>query len=228
MSEIRVLLADDHPAVRAGIKAEMERAGGIRVVGEACDGEEALQLAAELKPDVVLLDMVLPGLNGVEVARRLREAHPGVRVLVLSGYDDEALALGALEAGAAGYLLKEEPPEVVVWAVRAVARGEQLWTAEQIARTRRWREEVQEPWKRLTEREREVLALVAEGKCNKEIARTLGISEHTVETHVGNVLGKLQVASRTEAVAWAWRHGFVGEKRPSGGNPPDKNGGFPG
>jgi DNA-binding NarL/FixJ family response regulator len=146
----------------------------------------------------------------------------------LSGYDDEALVLGALEAGAAGYLLKEEPPEVVVQAVRAVAGGEPLWTAEQLARTRRWREAVQEPWERLTGREREVLALVAEGRSNQKIAQVLGVSEHTVETHVGNVLGKLQVTNRTEAVAWVWRHGFAGEKWSSGGNPPDKNGGFPG
>jgi len=206
MSEVRALLADDHPAMRAGLRAEMESAGDIRVVSEATDGEEALRLVAESEPDVVVLDMVLPGLNGLEVARRLRETHPGVRVLVLSGYDDEVLVLGALEAGAAGYLLKEEALEAVVAAVRVVARGEQLWTAEQLAHTRRWREEVQKPWESLSEREREVLALVAQFRTDAEIAEVLCISEKTVGHHVSNTLSKLDMTSRREAGRWVVEH----------------------
>jgi len=207
--EIRVLLTDDHPAIRGGIKAEMESAGDINVVGEACDGEEALRLVAELKPNVVVLDMILPGVNGLEVARRLRERQPDAHVLVLSGYDDETLVLGALEAGAAGYLLKEESSEAIVAAVRRVAQGETLWTAEQIARTWRWREEVREPWESLTERGRGVLALVAQGKSNREIAAGLCVTEKTVEKHVTNVLGKLALSSRTEAALWVVRNGLV-------------------
>ena len=119
-------MADDHAVVRAGLRAEMERDGEISVVGEACDGEETLRQVEELRPEVVVLDMMLPGLNGLEVARRLRETQPGVRVLVLSGYDDEELVRGALQAGAVGYVLKEEPLEAIVAAVRAAAGGEQL------------------------------------------------------------------------------------------------------
>ena len=184
----------------------MESAGDINVVGEACDGEEALWLAAELDPDVVVLDMVLPGLNGIEVARRLRETHPGIRVLVLSGYDDDTLVLGAVEAGAAGYLLKEEPPATIAAAVRAAAQGEELWTAEQLARTRRWRDEVGERWESLTEREREVLRLLTKGLDNAAIAEALRVMPRTIEYHVTNILSKLDVASRLEAVVWVHQH----------------------
>jgi DNA-binding NarL/FixJ family response regulator len=212
MSEIRVLLADDHPAIRAGLRAEMERAGGIRVVGEARDGKETLRLAAELQPDVVVLDMVLPGSNGIEVARRLRETQPGVRVLVLSGYDDEDLILGALEAGAAGYLLKEEEPGTIVAAVRAVARGEEGWYSRPVmAKVTAWaRGKTSQPPERaeLTEREVEVLRLVAQGWTNAHIASELGIRERTVAFHVENLLAKLGADNRTEAVVGAIRRGW--------------------
>ena len=131
-----------------------------------------------------------------------------MRVLALSAYDDERYVQEMLGAGAVGYLLKEEAPGVIVAAVRAAARGERLWTAEQFARAQRWREEVQGRWERLTEREREVLALVAAGKSNKEIAQALSVTVRTVEFHVSNVLGKLGLTSRVEAAVWAREHGL--------------------
>jgi len=209
---IQVVLADDHPAIRAGLRAEMERAGEVCVVGEARDGEEALRLAGELEPDVVLLDMVLPGLDGIEVARRLRETQHDARILILSGYDDEALVIGALEAGAAGYLLKEEALATIVAAVRAVARGEKCYSQSVMGKVTTWaRGEMALPPEltELTEREMEVLRLVAEGRTNREIAHVLGISEKTAEHHVGSILGKLEVGSRTEAAVWAVREGFI-------------------
>jgi RNA polymerase sigma factor (sigma-70 family) len=152
------------------------------------------------------VDYELPVLEGTRLAQEIRQRGLPVRVLALSSYDDERYVRGMLEAGAVGYLLKDEAPETIVAAVRAAARGERLWTAEQFARARRWREEVQELWERLTEREREVLALVAEGKSNKEIAQALNVTVRTVEFHVSNVLGKLGLTSRVEAAVWVKEH----------------------
>ena len=144
---------------------------------------------------------------GAEVAAEVQRRDLPVQVLALSAYD-EWYVRGMLETGAVGYLLKDEAPETIVAAVRAAARGERLWTAEQFARARRWREEVEERWNALTEREREVLALVTAGKSNNEIAQTLSITVRTVEFHVSNVLGKLGLTSRVEAAVWAKEHGL--------------------
>jgi RNA polymerase sigma factor (sigma-70 family) len=157
---------------------------------------------------MAVLDCQLPGMEGTQVALEIQRRGLPVRVLALSAYDDDRYVRGMLEAGAVGYLLKEEAPETIVAAVRAVARGERLWTTEQFARARRWRKEVQELWERLTEREREVLALVAEGKSNKEIAQALKVTERTVEFHVSNILSKLGLTSRVEAAVWAKEHGL--------------------
>ncbi|HEY80900.1 MAG TPA: response regulator transcription factor, partial [Caldilineae bacterium] len=196
---IRVLLADDHPTLRLGLRVLLDQAPDVEVVGEAEEGEEALAQIEALQPDVAVLDCKLPGLSGMEVAAAIVSKGLPVRVLALSAYDDERYLQGMLKAGAVGYLLKEEAPPNIVAAVRAAARGEQRWTADQLARARRWQEEVEAMWARLTEREGEVLALVAEGKSNKEIAQALSVSERTVEFHVSNILGKLGLSSRVEA-----------------------------
>jgi DNA-binding NarL/FixJ family response regulator len=155
-----------------------------------------------------VLDCRLPGLAETEVAQEIRRQGLPTHVLALSSYDDDRYVRGMLEAGAVGYLLKEEAPETIVAAVRAAARGERLWTMEQFTRARRWQEEVEERWSALTEREREVLALVAAGKSNKEVAQALNVTVRTVEFHVSNILGKLGLTSRVEAAVWAREHGL--------------------
>ncbi|MBC8264021.1 MAG: response regulator transcription factor [Anaerolineales bacterium] len=205
---IGVLLADDHPTLRLGLRVLLDQAPDVEVIGEAENGEEALALIEALMPDVAVLDCQLPVLEGTRVAQEIRQRGLPVRVLALSAYDDERYVRGMLEAGAVGYLLKEEAPGGIVAAVRAAARGERLWTVEQFARAQRWQEEVEERWNALTEREREVLALVTAGKSNKEIAQTLSITVRTVEFHVSNVLGKLGLTSRVEAAVWAREHGL--------------------
>lgn len=199
----RVLLADDHPALRMGIRVLLDQAPDVEVVAEAGSGEEALALIEALQPDVAVLDCQLPGMGGVEVAQEIARRDLPVRVLALSAYDYEQYVQGMLAAGAVGYLLKEEAPDAILAAVRGAARGTRLWTANQVARARRWREEVKERWEHLTGRERDILLLVVAGCSNRGIARELGISEKTVEYHVTNLLGKLNVASRAEAIVWA-------------------------
>jgi NarL family two-component system response regulator LiaR len=210
---VRVLLVDDHPVVRAGIRGELEKAEDITVIGEASTGEEGLRLADELAPDLVLLDMALPDLDGVEVTHRLREAHPERRVLVFSGYADDAFVFGALEAGAVGYLLKDEMLERLADAVQAAVRGETV-LSERVTRkairraTGKTTEE--QGWSSLSERELQVLNLVAFFRTNDEIAAELGISTKTVEYHLANILAKLDKGSRREAARWAWDQGLIG------------------
>lgn len=204
MSVTRVLLADDHPIVRAGIRNLLERAPGIQVVGEASGGEEALQLVDELEPDVLLLDMEMPDLKGVEVAQRLRASNSPVRILALSAYDDRQYILELLASGAAGYLVKEEVPETIIEAVRGVARGEQGWVSRRVAsQMADWLHMDEQGKMGLTTREVEVLRLVVAGKTNQEIGIALGISEKTVEKHLEGVFSKLGVASRVEAAVVA-------------------------
>ena len=210
MNVIKVLLADDHPALRAGIKGMLEKAG-IEVVGEAAAGDEALRLAERLGPDVLVLDAVMPGLRAPQVIHRLRETHPDLRVLVLTAYDDNELVFGLLEAGAVGYVLKEEALETIEAAVRAAARGES-WLSPKVAakvmKEALGKEKVEEAIP-LTERELEVLRLMAKGWSNREIAKELFITEGTVKNHVANIYTKLGVHSRAEVVAWAWQQGLV-------------------
>ncbi len=215
---IRVLLADDHPAMRAGIRAILEKTTGIEVVGEAGNGEEAQRLARELHPQVLLLDLRMPGPRPEETVAWLRAHSPETAVVVLTAHDVDAYLASMAEAGIAGFVSKEEVPERIVEVVRRAARREAILTGEQLARARRWREEVGARWESLTEREREVLRLVAVGQNNRQIAEALCISENTVETHVGNLLGKLEAASRAEAMAWAWRHGLVKDQHSGGAN----------
>ncbi|MEA3396421.1 MAG: response regulator transcription factor [Chloroflexota bacterium] len=207
---IRVLLADDHPAVRAGIRGALERAADMEVVGEAGDGEEALRLIEELRPDVALLDCRLPGREGAEVAAALREQGLPTRVLALSAYKEDKYVYGMLQAGAMGYLLKDEPLETVVAAVRAVAGGEQWYSQPVLAKVTAWAcGEVKEGVCPLTERELDVLRLLAQGYTNMRIAKELSIVERTVGFHVSNILKKLEVTSRVEAAMWAKEHGIV-------------------
>jgi len=213
MQAIRVVLADDHPVVRTGIRTFLEQAADIEVLAEAEDGKAALRLAEELEPDVLLLDMELPGITGVEVTRRLQAAGSLVRVLALSAYDDEQYVFGLLDAGAAGYLLKDEALAAIVAAVRGVARGEGGWFSRQVAaKVAVWvRGERAAPpgVARLTEREVEVLRLLARGRSNARIAQELAVSERTVKFHVENLLGKLGVGNRTEAVVEGIRRGWL-------------------
>ena len=208
MTKIRVVLVDDHPLAREGLRNLLDKAIDIAVVGEADDGVEALRLVETLKPDVLVLDMEMPGLSGVEVAQRLKSANTSVRVLALSAHNDKEYIMGLLANGAAGYLVKEEMLQTIVEAVRGVARGEQGWLSRQVsAQISTWTQEAQTS--NLTPREMEVLALVVEGKTNQEIGLALGISEKTVEKHLVNVFAKLDVSSRVEAAVYAVREGLV-------------------
>jgi DNA-binding NarL/FixJ family response regulator len=205
--KIRVLLVDDHPALRLGLRVLLERASDVELVGEAEDSVEALALVESSQPDVVVLDCELPGIGGIEVAQEIERRSLPSRVVALSAYDSDRYVRGMLEAGAKGYLLKEEAPETVVTAVRAVARGEEWYSQQVMSKVMTWARGERPGG--LTEREVEVLRLVAEGLSNKEIARKLQVAERTVQFHVSNILQKLDAASRVEAAMWAKDRGIV-------------------
>lgn len=211
MSPTNVLLVDDHPVVRTGIRNLLEKAPDIVVVGEASDGMEALELVKQLNPDVLLLDMEMPGLNGNEVAQELQKMGSPVRILALSAHDDRQYIQELLANGASGYLIKEEVPEAIIEAVRGVARGESGWVSRRVAaQMSNWmREDSQENRMGLTPREVQVLRAVVDGKTNQEIGLDLGISEKTVEKHLEGVFSKLGVASRVEAAVHAVREGWL-------------------
>ena len=206
--KVRVLLADDHPTLRLGLRVLLDREPDIEVVAEAERGEEALAKILALQPDVAVLDCQLPGLSGPEVACEIQRRGLPTRILALSAYRYEHYIRGMLEAGAVGYLLKEEAPEVIVEAIRKAAQGGMTFSpgvAEAVKAILEGKGEAPQ----LTEREREVLALMAEGLSNKEIALKLKVTERTVEFHVGNILRKLGVASRVEAVVKAKERGII-------------------
>ena len=206
---IRVLVVDDHAVVREGLRAFLELQDGIEVAGEAADGAEAVEAAERIRPDVVLMDLVMPRLDGLAAMRALRDRLPGVRVVVLTSFLDDNKILPALRAGAAGYLLKNAPPQEVARAVRAAHAGEAVLDPAVAARLLDALGGGAEPLDRLTPREREVLELIGRGFPNKLIARELGLSEKTVKTHVGHVLAKLGVTDRTQAAVVAVRAGLV-------------------
>jgi DNA-binding NarL/FixJ family response regulator len=201
---IRVLIADDHPVVRQGLRTFLGVQEDIDVVGEAADGEEAISLAGSLAPDVILLDLKMPGAGGLAALRELRERGVSARVLVLTSVSERDRVLPVVRAGAAGYLYKDVDPQALVQAIRAVHDGHMLFAQEAA-------EAMLVPDERpvaLTEREREVLAQIALGRSNREIARALVVSEKTVKTHVSSILSKLGLQDRTQAAVYAVRHGL--------------------
>lgn len=204
---IRVVVVDDHPVVRAGLRGMLDGQGDLKVVGEAGDGEEALAVVASTAPGVVLMDLRMPGMGGVEAIGRLRNAHPDVRVLVLTTFDADHDVVRAVDAGALGVLLKDAPRDELFRAVRAAARGEM--TLAPVVAARLVRQARGGPVEVPTERELEVLTLVARGLTNRAIGRQLVISEATVKTHLVHVFGKLGVADRTAAVTAALQRGLI-------------------
>ncbi len=209
---IRVLVVDDHTVVRKGIRALLATVEEIKVAGEARDGQEALEKIEALRPDVILLDLLMPRMDGIEVTRQAIAADPDARILVLTSFAADDKVFPAIKAGALGYLLKDTVPEELVRAIRQVYRGESSLSP---AIARKVLQELSSPSDRpptaepLTEREVEVLQVVARGKSNQEIADELMISEATVRTHVSNILGKLHLASRTQAALYALREGLA-------------------
>jgi DNA-binding NarL/FixJ family response regulator len=211
---IRVVLADDHAVVRKGIREFLEEEGDITVVAEATDGEQAVAQVAAHEPDVAVLDIQMPGASGIEATRRIKAEHPNVRVLILSAYDDDPYIFALLQAGASGYILKTADSAEIVQAVRAVHRGE---SALDTAVTQKVVQQLatghplgaQATVESLTNREVEVLRLAAKGWTNKAIGRALSISDRTVQGHLANIYGKLNVSSRTEAVTEALKQGWL-------------------
>ena len=207
---IKVLIVDDHPVVREGLAAMLARAPDIEVVGEARDGQEAIEQVGALQPDVVLMDLQMPRVDGVEAIKQIRARQPRVQTIVLTTYGDDESIFRGLEAGARGYLLKDAPRDELFRAVRAVARGESLLQPAVATRLLdRFSRRPAPAQETLTERELDVLRLLARGSANKEIGAALHISESTVKTHVANIFQKLDVSDRTEAVTAALRRGLL-------------------
>ncbi|MFQ5473130.1 MAG: response regulator [Dehalococcoidia bacterium] len=212
---ISVVIADDHALVREGTKQMLEGQSGIEIVGEASEGEQAIRLVATLKPNVVLMDIAMPGVNGIEATRRIKKDCPRVSVLVLTAYDDDQYIDALLDAGAAGYLLKNVIAEELARSVRAVAEGESVLHPDVASKvfkrlTSRDRPDSEDALAdALTERESTVLGMAARGLSNKMIAQELSLSDRTVQVHLSNIFGKLGVASRTEAVIAGLRRGIL-------------------
>jgi DNA-binding NarL/FixJ family response regulator len=205
---IRVLLADDHGVVRKGVRDFLEEEPDLDVVGEASDGAQAVDMALALQPDVVVMDIKMPQLSGIEATKRIKASAPQVRVLALSAYDDDPYVWGLLEAGASGYVLKTAESRELISAIRAVAAGRSALDP-QIAPRIIARAARPTPSSDLTDREREVLSLAARGLTNKQIGHDLNISDRTVQNHLANIYGKLSVQSRTEAVTAALQRGLI-------------------
>jgi DNA-binding NarL/FixJ family response regulator len=214
---VRVLVVDDHPVVRGGLSALLRTIDGIDVVGEAADGAQAIADAARLRPDVVLMDVRMPGIDGVEATRRIREAQPDTKVLVLTMFDDDATVFTAMQAGAGGYLLKDAEQHDIVRAVRAVAGGEVIFGPGVAGHVLRFfaspsghAPSPPNAFPELTDRERDILELLAQGRRTGAIAQTLFLSPKTVSNHLTSIFAKLQVVGRSEAIVRAREGGFGG------------------
>lgn len=215
MSDIRVLLADDHGLVRKGLRLLLEAQQGVEVVGEASDGREALKLAAELAPDIAILDIAMPNLNGIEATAQLTKSGSEVKVIILSMHSDESYVVRALDAGARGYLLKDSAEDDLMRAIRTVAQGRPFFSPaisatllDDYVRTLRQRG-LSDSYELLTDREKEVLQLLAEGKSNKEVAALLNLSPYTIETHRTNMMQKLNLHNTAEIVLYAVRKKII-------------------
>ena len=213
-SPVRVLIVDDHAIVRKGIRALLSEAGGFEVVGEASNGRSAVLAAEETNPDVILMDLLMPGMDGIEATRLITGRQPKTRILVLTSFAADNKVFPAIKAGALGYLLKDSSPDELVRAIRQVHRGEPSLHP---TIARKLLQEIARPVERqpapeaLTDRELTVLQLIAQGMSNQEIADRISVSEPTVRTHVSRILGKLHLASRTQAALYAVREGLTGE-----------------
>jgi two-component system, NarL family, response regulator NreC len=215
MSSVRILLADDHTILRKGLRLVLEREPDFSVVGEASNGREAIEAADRDHPDAIIMDIAMPILNGIEATKRITTNHPKIAVIILSVHSDEAYILRALKAGARGYLLKDSAETDLIQAVRAVAAGKAFFSpavskvlADDYVRQVRQRG-VDDPYDLLTARERELLQLIAELKSTKDIAELLGVSPHTIDTHRGNLMQKLNVHSIPELILYAVRKGII-------------------
>lgn len=215
MNQIKILLADDHAVMRTGLKLVLERQKDFQVVAEASDGRQAVALTQQHQPDVVVMDITMPNLNGIEAARQITGAQPQTCVVILSMHSDEAYVLRALKAGARGYLLKESAEGELIDAVRAVSNGKAFFSpavsrmlVEDYIRQLQDRE-IEDSYELLTTREREILQLIAEGKSNKDIANILNLSLYTVETHRGNLMEKLNLHTVPELILYAVRKGVI-------------------
>ncbi|MET3696428.1 LuxR family two component transcriptional regulator [Bacillus oleivorans] len=209
---IKLIIADDHPIVRRGLVFFLKTQSDIRVIGEASSGNEIIQLADELQPDLILMDLLMPGLNGIEATKKIKAKNPYIRIIILTSFSDQDQVIPAIEAGADGYQLKDVEPDVLVQAIREVVNGgkslhpkatDQI--VSQFTKKRKEDAKIDE----LTTREKEVLIEIAKGKSNKEIATSLYITEKTVKTHVSNILAKLELSDRTQAALFAVRNGLV-------------------
>jgi len=213
MPPLRLVIADDHPLVRSGLRALLLAAEDLEVVGEAATGEEAVTLAAHLQPDVIVMDLRMPGINGIEATRRIVQAHPQMRILVVTLFEDDDSLFAALRAGARGYILKDANEVEVLRAIRAVSSGEAIFSSTMaqhlIASFASPRPpQASLPFPDLTDREREILTLIAQGRSNSEIAQCLVISLKTVRNYISSIFSKLQVADRAQAILRAREAGL--------------------
>lgn len=213
MSDITIIIADDHAVVRKGTRQILEQEPDFKVIGEAANGEEAINLVTSLEPDVAIIDISMPIIDGIAVTKKIKEKKPSIAILILSNYDNDEYVFALLEAGAAGYLLKDASGQDIINAIRSISRGEAVlhpiiarkvmnrFISSPLAK--------KEPGKFLGERELEVLLLASKSLSNREIAEKLGLSPHTIEAHMRHIFSKLQVSSRTEAVLFAVKQGWV-------------------